>query len=84
MSLPPCVVIATNDIAAILSQLKTKPALITQEVIFGAGEDIQPSEYVQNGKCRVSCRYLVELTLLTAVRQGSRVGSVLASLWFRG
>ncbi|KAF5328568.1 hypothetical protein D9758_017730 [Tetrapyrgos nigripes] len=40
--------IPTADIANILSRLTSKP-YITQEVIFGAGEPIQPSEYVQNG-----------------------------------
>ncbi|KAJ7610564.1 glycoside hydrolase [Mycena polygramma] len=37
-----------TDIANILSRLTSKP-YITQEVIFGAGEPIQPSEYVGNG-----------------------------------
>ncbi|KAF7348958.1 Glycoside hydrolase [Mycena venus] len=37
-----------TDIANILSRLTTKP-YITQEVIWGAGEPIQPSEYVGNG-----------------------------------
>ncbi|KAJ7252048.1 glycoside hydrolase [Mycena rebaudengoi] len=37
-----------GDIANILSRLTTRP-YITQEVIFGAGEPIQPSEYVGNG-----------------------------------
>ncbi|QRV77964.1 alpha-amylase [Ceratobasidium sp. AG-Ba] len=36
------------DIASILSRLSSKP-YITQEVIFGAGEPILPSEYVGNG-----------------------------------
>ncbi|KAF9555969.1 glycoside hydrolase [Agrocybe pediades] len=40
--------IATTDIANILSRLTAKP-YITQEVIFGAGEAVQPSEYVNNG-----------------------------------
>ncbi|KAF5365431.1 hypothetical protein D9758_010853 [Tetrapyrgos nigripes] len=38
----------TTDIANILSRLTSRP-YISQEVIFGAGEPIQPSEYVQNG-----------------------------------
>ncbi|KAJ7443198.1 glycoside hydrolase [Mycena galericulata] len=41
--------IAATDIANILSRLTTKPAYITQEVIWGAGQPIQPSEYVGNG-----------------------------------
>ncbi|KAF9045781.1 glycoside hydrolase [Hymenopellis radicata] len=40
--------IASGDIANILSRLNTTP-YITQEVIFGAGEAVQPSEYVSNG-----------------------------------
>ncbi|KXN81606.1 Alpha-amylase [Leucoagaricus sp. SymC.cos] len=37
-----------GDISNILGRLSRKP-YITQEVIFGAGEPIQPSEYVGNG-----------------------------------
>jgi len=37
-----------NNIAAVLSQLTAKP-YVTQEVIFGAGEAVQPSMYVGNG-----------------------------------
>ncbi|KAF8153814.1 glycoside hydrolase [Crassisporium funariophilum] len=37
-----------GDIANILGRLTSKP-YISQEVIFGAGEPIQPSEYVGNG-----------------------------------
>jgi hypothetical protein len=40
-----------TDIANILSRLTTKP-YITQEVIWGSGEPIQPSEYVGNGELR--------------------------------
>ncbi|KAF7292118.1 Alpha-amylase [Mycena indigotica] len=40
--------IASSDIANILSRLSSKP-YITQEVIWGSGEPIQPSEYVGNG-----------------------------------
>ncbi|KAF8996428.1 glycoside hydrolase [Cyathus striatus] len=40
--------IATGDIANILSRVNGTP-YITQEVIWGAGEPIQPSEYVSNG-----------------------------------
>lgn len=40
--------IASGDINNILGRLSFRP-YITQEVIWGAGEPIQPSEYVQNG-----------------------------------
>jgi hypothetical protein len=40
---------ATGDIANILSRINGKP-YITQEVIFGSGEPVTPSEYVSNGK----------------------------------
>ncbi|KAG8736991.1 hypothetical protein FRC12_017338 [Ceratobasidium sp. 428] len=40
--------IPTGDIANILSRLSSKP-YVTQEVIFGSGEPIVPSEYVVNG-----------------------------------
>jgi alpha-amylase len=38
----------SGDIAAITSRL-SRPAYIVQEVIFGAGEPIQPTEYTGNG-----------------------------------
>ncbi|TFK33167.1 glycoside hydrolase [Crucibulum laeve] len=40
--------IPTSDINNILSRL-SKKVYITQEVIYGGGEPIQPSEYVNNG-----------------------------------
>ncbi|KAG8709015.1 hypothetical protein FRC11_005970 [Ceratobasidium sp. 423] len=40
--------IPADDIANILGRLTSKP-YITQEVIFGSGEPIQPSEYTGNG-----------------------------------
>lgn len=40
--------IAAGDIANILSRLSSRP-YITQEVIWGGGEPIQPSEYTGNG-----------------------------------
>ncbi|TRM56870.1 glycoside hydrolase family 13 protein [Schizophyllum amplum] len=40
--------IASDDIANILGRLVTQP-YITQEVIYGAGEAVQPDEYVRNG-----------------------------------
>ncbi|KAF5364605.1 hypothetical protein D9758_005615 [Tetrapyrgos nigripes] len=41
--------IPTDDIHNILSRLDSTPGYISQEVIFGEGEPVQPSEYVQNG-----------------------------------
>ncbi|KAF9526236.1 glycoside hydrolase [Crepidotus variabilis] len=43
--------IASGDISNILSRLTFRP-YITQEVIYGAGEPVQPSEYVSNGQFR--------------------------------
>ncbi|KAF5329512.1 hypothetical protein D9619_009322 [Psilocybe cf. subviscida] len=40
--------IAASDISNILGRLSRQP-YITQEVIFGSGEAVQPSEYVGNG-----------------------------------
>ncbi|KAJ7230813.1 glycoside hydrolase [Mycena rebaudengoi] len=40
--------IPVEDIANILSRLTTRP-YVTQEVTFGTGEAVQPSEYVGNG-----------------------------------
>ena len=40
--------IASGDIANILSRLSSSP-YVTQEVIWGAGEAVQPSEYIDNG-----------------------------------
>ncbi|KAK7047174.1 hypothetical protein VNI00_006840 [Paramarasmius palmivorus] len=40
--------IPATDLANILGRLNSSP-YVTQEVIFGAGEPIQPSEYVGNG-----------------------------------
>ncbi|KII86838.1 glycoside hydrolase family 13 protein [Plicaturopsis crispa FD-325 SS-3] len=39
----------TTDIAAILAAMKTKPGYITQETIYGSGEPVLPTEYLQNG-----------------------------------
>lgn len=41
--------IPATDINNITSRLSSKP-YITQEVIWGAGEPIQPPEYVINGE----------------------------------
>ena len=44
----PRIDIPTADIKNILSRL-SKVVYITQEVIFGSGEPVTPSEYTQNG-----------------------------------
>ncbi|MEV5947103.1 carbohydrate-binding module family 20 domain-containing protein [Streptomyces sp. NPDC051993] len=41
--------IATEDIAAIKAQLTNPSAYLKQEVIYGAGEAVQPTEYLPNG-----------------------------------
>ncbi|KAF8060728.1 glycoside hydrolase superfamily [Lyophyllum atratum] len=43
--------IAAGDISNILGRLTTRP-YITQEVIWGGGEPVQPSEYTMNGSFR--------------------------------
>lgn len=48
LSLIYCIDMPAGDIANILGRFSRKP-YITQEVIFGQGEPIQPSEYVGNG-----------------------------------
>ena len=42
---------AASDLAAIVKRFSRK-TYITQEVIFGAGEDVQPSEYTFLGASR--------------------------------
>ena len=42
---------AAPDLAAIVRRLSRK-AYLTQEVIFGAGEAVQPSEYTSIGASR--------------------------------
>jgi hypothetical protein len=39
---------ATEDIANIISRLSSK-VYITQEVVYGAKQEVQPSEYVRYG-----------------------------------
>lgn len=60
-----------GDIANILGRLSRRP-YITQEVIFGAGEPIQPSEYTGNGDVQewvnFLSRILVSFTKYFAVR----------------
>ncbi|KAG9223428.1 glycoside hydrolase family 13 protein [Pleurotus ostreatus PC15] len=51
--------IASGDLANILSRV-TGPFYVTQEVIFGAGEAVQPSEYVDIGDVQ-EFRYTSEL-----------------------
>ena len=41
--------IAASDIADITSRLSSSNVYITQEVIAGTGEDVDPNEYVENG-----------------------------------
>lgn len=47
-------VIPSDDIKAILALMKKPPSYVSQEVVFGEGEEIQPSEYVQNGALPIS------------------------------
>ncbi|KAJ7056015.1 glycoside hydrolase [Mycena amicta] len=61
---------AATDIASILSRLTSKP-YITQEVIWGAGEPIQPSEYVGNGDVQ-------EFRYTTAVQNAFSGGGISA------
>ncbi|KAF9509754.1 glycoside hydrolase family 13 protein [Hydnum rufescens UP504] len=42
--------IPADDIHAILAHMKNPPSIVTQEVVWGAQEEIQPTEYLQNGK----------------------------------
>ncbi|KAJ7056051.1 glycoside hydrolase [Mycena amicta] len=58
------------DIANILSRLTSKP-YITQEVIWGSGEPIQPSEYVGNGDVQ-------EFRYTTAVKNAFSGGGISA------
>ncbi|QRV78353.1 alpha-amylase [Ceratobasidium sp. AG-Ba] len=51
--------IASADISNILSRL-TKPVYITQEVIYGDGEQVSPTEYASNGDVQ-EFRYTVAL-----------------------
>ncbi|KAK0232549.1 glycoside hydrolase superfamily [Armillaria fumosa] len=60
--------IDTNDIANIKSRFTSSP-YITQEVIWGAGEPIQPSEYVPNGDVQ-------EFRYTTALKNAFTGGSI--------
>ncbi|KAL0572053.1 hypothetical protein V5O48_009911 [Marasmius crinis-equi] len=60
--------IAAGDIANILGRLDSKP-YVTQEVIFGAGEPVMPSEYVGNGDVQ-------EFRYTTAVRDAFLGGEI--------
>ncbi|KAJ7056017.1 glycoside hydrolase superfamily [Mycena amicta] len=62
--------IPATDIANILSRLTSKP-YITQEVIWGSGEPIQPSEYVGNGDVQ-------EFRYTTAVKNAFSGGGISA------
>ncbi|PFH45132.1 carbohydrate-binding module family 20 protein [Amanita thiersii Skay4041] len=57
-----------GDISNILGRLSRRP-YITQEVIFGAGEPIQPSEYVGNGDVQ-------EFRYTTALRDAFSGGGI--------
>ncbi|KII89853.1 glycoside hydrolase family 13 protein [Plicaturopsis crispa FD-325 SS-3] len=52
--------IPAKDIAAILAAMKTKPAFVTQDVLYGQGEPITPNEYTRNGDV-LEPRYTTEL-----------------------
>ncbi|KAG7090451.1 hypothetical protein E1B28_009567 [Marasmius oreades] len=60
--------IASGDISNILGRLSSRP-YITQEVIFGAGEAVQPSEYVNNGDVQ-------EFRFATTVRDSFLNGAI--------
>ncbi|CUA75640.1 alpha-amylase [Rhizoctonia solani] len=60
--------IAASDIANILGRLNSKP-YITQEVIYGSGEPIQPSEYTGNGDVQ-------EFRYTSAVRDAFQSGGI--------
>ncbi|KDN35965.1 hypothetical protein RSAG8_11176, partial [Rhizoctonia solani AG-8 WAC10335] len=60
--------IPAGDIANILGRLSSKP-YITQEVIFGNGEPIQPSEYTGNGDVQ-------EFRYTTAIRDAFQSGGI--------
>ncbi|SJL11924.1 related to Alpha-amylase [Armillaria ostoyae] len=72
--------ISTNDIANIKSRFTSSP-YITQEVIWGAGEPIQPSEYVQNGDVQ-EFRYTT--VLKNAFASGSISGLQNLDRWVSG
>ncbi|EUC56002.1 glycoside hydrolase family 13 protein [Rhizoctonia solani AG-3 Rhs1AP] len=59
---------AAGDIANILSRLSSKP-YITQEVIFGSGEPVQPSEYTGNGDVQ-------EFRYTSAIRDAFQSGGI--------
>ncbi|KAK0479061.1 glycoside hydrolase [Armillaria luteobubalina] len=58
----------TNDITNIKNRFTSSP-YITQEVIWGAGEPIQPSEYIQNGDVQ-------EFRYTTALKNAFAGGSI--------
>jgi hypothetical protein len=43
------------DIANILSRLQPTSPYVTQEVVWGAGQEVQPYEYEGNGKVLHAC-----------------------------
>ncbi|CAE6470950.1 unnamed protein product [Rhizoctonia solani] len=60
--------IPAGDIANILGRLTSKP-YITQEVIFGSGEPVQPSEYTGNGDVQ-------EFRYTTTIRDAFQSGGI--------
>ncbi|KAK0199478.1 glycoside hydrolase superfamily, partial [Desarmillaria ectypa] len=72
--------IATNNIANIKNHFSLSP-YITQEVIWRAGEPIQPSEYVQNGDIALYflCRFHYTTTLKSTLTDGNISGLVFLS-----
>ncbi|KAK6980939.1 putative glycoside hydrolase family 13 protein [Favolaschia claudopus] len=77
--------IAASDLADILSRL-TKPVYISQETIWGAGEPIQPSEYVGNGQVQefryttlVKKAFLGQNTSISALHNLEKLGWVSGS-----
>ena len=75
---------AADDIANIISRLDRQP-FISQEVVFGEGEPIQPNQYVGNGDVQEyvyhivpflpQCMYSCETNLGSATLQLSRMRS---------
>ncbi|KAF9258748.1 glycoside hydrolase [Marasmius fiardii PR-910] len=65
--------IASGDISNILGRLTSKP-YITQEVIFGNNEAVQPSEYVDNGGNTSFHRFRYTTTIRDAFLNGAISG----------
>jgi hypothetical protein len=63
-----------NNIANILAHLSNN-LYITQEVIFGAGEAVQPNMYLQNGEKDLSLAILTNLFITQTRRRCHGVSS---------